>query len=66
MLFTLIKNELIKLLRKAKTWIVFGLFTIFIAVTIFAQYKSDKNIREWRTPEKQLEMAQDNLEYYNN
>lgn len=66
MLFTLIKNELIKLLRKAKTWIVFGLFAIFIAVTIFAQYKSDKNIREWRTPEKQLEMAQDNLEYYNN
>lgn len=66
MLFTLIKNELIKLLRKAKTWIVFGLFAIFIAVTIFVQYKSDKNIREWRTPEKQLEMAQDNLEYYNN
>lgn len=65
MLFTLIKNELIKILRKAKTWIVFGLFAIFIAITIFAQYRTDKNMREWRTPEKQLEMAEENLKYYN-
>lgn len=65
MLFTLIKNELIKLMKKSKTWIVFALFAAFIAVTIFAQYRSDKNMRVWSSPEKQLEMAQDNLNYYN-
>ena len=65
MLFTLIKNELIKLMKKSKTWIVFALFAAFIAVTIFAQYRSDKNMRVWSSPEKQLEMAQDNLKYYN-
>ena len=52
-------------MKKSKTWIVFALFAAFIAVTIFAQYRSDKNMRVWSSPEKQLEMAQDNLNYYN-
>lgn len=65
MLFTLIKNELIKLMKKSKTWIVFALFAVFIGITIFAQYKGDKNMRIWSSPEKQLEMAQENLKYYN-
>lgn len=66
MLFVLIKNELIKLLRKSKTWIVFGLFAVLIGITIFAQYKQDENIRMWNSPKKQLEMANDNLNYYKN
>lgn len=66
MLFTLIKNELIKLLKKGKTWIVFALFTLFIGITIFGQYSQDKNMRMWQSPEKQLEMAKENLDYYNN
>lgn len=65
MLFTLIKNELIKLMKKSKTWIVFALFVGVIALTIFAQYRSDKNMRIWSSPEKQLEMAESNLAYYN-
>ena len=66
MLFTLIKNELIKLLKKGKTWIVFALFALFIGITIFGQYSNDKNMRMWQSPEKQLEMAKENLEYYTN
>lgn len=66
MLFTLIKNELIKLLKKGKTWIVFALFALFIGITIFGQYSGDKNMRMWQSPEKQLEMAKENLDYYNN
>ncbi len=65
MLFTLIKNELIKLMKKSKTWIVFSLFATFILITIFAQYRDDKNMRIWNSPERQLKMAQDNLKYYN-
>ena len=65
MLVTLIKNELIKLLRKWKTWIVFGLFIAFIGITIFAQFSDDKNMREWQSPEKQLEMSKDELKYVN-
>ena len=64
MLLTLIKNELIKLLKKGKTWIVFALFAMFIGITIFGQYSSDKNRRMWQSPEKQLEMAKENLDYY--
>lgn len=64
MLLTLIKNELIKLLKKGKTWIVFVLFALFIGITIFGQYSSDKNMRMWQSPEKQLEMAKENLDYY--
>ena len=64
MLFTLIKNELIKLLRKAKTWIVFGLFALFIGVTIYAQYSGDQRTREYQSPEMQLQFAKDNLSYY--
>ena len=47
MLFTLIKNELIKLMKKSKTWIVFALFATFISITIFVQYRGDKNMRIW-------------------
>ena len=65
MLFTLIKNELIKLMKKSKTWIVFALFATFILITIFVQYRDDKNMRIWNSPERQLKMAQDNLKYYN-
>lgn len=65
MLFTLIKNELIKLMKKSKTWIVFALFATFILITIFVQYRGDKNMRIWNSPERQLKMAQDNLKYYN-
>lgn len=63
MLFTLVKNELIKLLRRGKTWIVFALFLGLVGLTIFATYKSDKEFRAMQAPENQLQMAKSNLEF---
>ncbi|AYE34226.1 ABC transporter permease subunit [Clostridium septicum] len=63
MLFTLIKNEFIKLVKKAKTWIVFCLFCIFIGLTIFGAFKSDQNMRYNMSPEKQLEYVNEDLKY---
>ncbi|MFL7797299.1 ABC transporter permease subunit [Clostridium chauvoei] len=65
MIFTLIKNEFIKLIKKSKTWIVFALFCLFIAVTIFGAYKSDKNMRYYMSPEKQLEYVNEDLTHIN-
>lgn len=65
MLFTLIKNELIKLLKKGKTWILFALFALFIGITIYGQYSGDKNMRMWQSPQRQIEMAHDELKYTN-
>ncbi|SCJ93199.1 ABC-type transport system involved in multi-copper enzyme maturation%2C permease component [uncultured Clostridium sp.] len=65
MLFTLVKNELIKLLKKGKTWIVFVLFVVFIGITVYGQYSGDKNMREWQSPQKQIEIAHDELKYIN-
>lgn len=66
MLLILIKNELIKIFKKAKTWIVFILFLLIIGISIFAQFNQDKNIRMWNSPEKMLERAKSDLEYNNN
>lgn len=63
MLFTLIKNEFIKLVKKAKTWIVFCLFCIFIGLTIFGAFKSDQNMRYYMSPEKQLEYVNEDLKH---
>lgn len=65
MLFVLVKNELIKLLKKAKTWIVFVLFVLLVGLTIFSSYKNDKYTRAWQTPENQLNNATSQLEYTN-
>lgn len=65
MLFILVKNELIKLLRRGKTWIVFALFVALVGLTIFSSYKMDQNERAWRTPENQLSSAKNQLEYTN-
>lgn len=65
MLFILVKNELIKLLKRAKTWIVFALFIALVGLTIFSSYKIDKDMRVWQTPENQLSSAKSQLEYTN-
>ena len=64
MLFILIKNEFRKLLRRPKTWIVFALFAAFVGLTMFGQYRSDKNMRYYSSPEYQLENVKSNLEYF--
>lgn len=65
MLFTLIRNEFRKLVRRPKTWIVFALFAVFIGIMVFGTFKGDKNMRYYSSPEYQLENEKNNLDYYN-
>lgn len=65
MLFTLVKNEFIKLFKKAKTWIVFVLFILFIGLNVFSQYQTDKRVSETMTPEYKLNSAEVELSYIN-
>ena len=63
MLLNLVKNEFIKIFKRSKTWIVFILFLIFVCLTIFGTYKTDKDMREWSSPEYQIKMAEEQLVY---
>lgn len=64
MLFVLIRNEFIKLIKKPKTWIVFALFATFVGISMYGQYKSEQSMKHYTSPEYQLENAKINLEYY--
>lgn len=65
MLFVLIKNEFIKLVKKPKTWIVFAMFAVFVGISMYGQYKSEQSMKHYTSPEYQLENAKINLDYYN-
>lgn len=55
MIFTLIKNELIKLMKRGKTWIVFGLFVVMtVGLNVMAHF-SDKDMRYYMSPQGQIE-----------
>lgn len=58
MLFKLIKNELIKLFKRTKTWIVFGLFIILILATCVISSKNAKDIAYNYSPEGRIEMLE--------
>lgn len=66
MLFTLVKNELIKITRRSKTWIVFGMFFVLVAGAIYLNYSEEKNIKYYNSPEAQIENIQNQIEYLNN
>lgn len=55
MLFTLVKNELIKISRRSKTWIVFGLFTVAIIGFICMGKVSANQMEHWNSPQGQIE-----------
>lgn len=65
-MITLIKNEIIKILSRSKTWIVFGLFLIFITVTTYGTWNNDKNMRKWTSPESLITQAEEQLVYVKN
>lgn len=56
MLLTLVKNELIKMMKKGKTWIIFALFFIMIIGMNVVSYYSDKQMEYYASPEGQIEM----------
>lgn len=63
MIFLLIKNELIKILKRTKTWIVFGLFLVFMGVCIFGLYYEDKNMQKYNSPQYKIEQIQKSINY---
>lgn len=63
MLLTLMKNEFIKIFKRGKTWIIFGLFLAFISLTIYGTWKSAEDRKYWSSPEYQIQMSEENLQY---
>ncbi|MDZ5010846.1 ABC transporter permease, partial [Clostridium perfringens] len=61
MLLTLIKNEIIKMFKRSKTWIVFGLFIVFIGLAVFGTWMNDKHMKEWMSPEYQIKQSEEQL-----
>lgn len=65
MVFTLVKNELIKIFSRTKTWIVAGLFLILISGLAFINYKEAKNSEYYFSPQGQIESLNQQKEYNN-
>lgn len=63
MFFTLVKNELIKLFSRGKTWIVFGLFALIVIGTNVAFHFSDKEMRYHNSPQGRIEDIDRNIGY---
>lgn len=63
MVFTLVKNELIKIFSRTKTWIVAGLFLILISGLAFINYKEAKNSEYYFSPQGQIESLNQQKEY---
>lgn len=64
MIFTLIKNEIIKILKKPKTIIIFSLFLVFVAGMIFIDYKNDEYTRYYNTPDGKIETLKSQKSYF--
>ncbi|WP_024614217.1 ABC transporter permease [Clostridium sp. Ade.TY] len=63
MLFTLVKNELIKMFKRGKTWIVFGLFCLSMVGLVAVQKINADGMEHWRSPQGQIEMIDNNLNW---
>ncbi|NFI53411.1 ABC transporter permease [Clostridium botulinum] len=63
MIFLLIKNELIKILKRTKTWIIFGLFLVFMGVCMYGLYNEDKNRQMYNSSEYKIEQFEKSIEY---
>lgn len=62
MLFTLIKNEFIKLFKRTKTWIVFALFAVCIVGVAYISNISANETRRMLSPEGKIEMYNQSIE----
>ena len=65
MLFTLVKNELIKIFSRTKTWIVVGLFAILVSGLAVINYKETKNAEYSYSPQGQIENLNRQKEWNN-
>lgn len=63
MLFTLVKNELIKIFKRGKTWIVFGLFCLAMIGLVVVTKISANQMEHWRSPQGQIESIDNELQW---
>ena len=63
MIFTLVKNELIKVLKRGKTWVVFGLFALAMIGFIFIAKMEAKNMTYQQSPQGQIEILNSSLDW---
>ncbi|AEB76663.1 ABC transporter permease subunit [Clostridium botulinum] len=61
MLFTLIKNEIIKLMHRKKTYVVIGAFVLLLGFIGFGTYKNCEHMKESSKPENRIAMEQDQI-----
>lgn len=62
MLFTLIKNELIKIFRRGKTWVVFGIFLLFTLFMIFMYKDNANNLEYYNSVEGRINSYQEQIQ----
>ncbi|MGL5151779.1 MAG: ABC transporter permease subunit [Clostridium sp.] len=61
MLFTLVKNELRKIVRKGKTWVVFGLFLLLTIGLNTVMYFEAKNMEYNMSPEGRIQSLNEQI-----
>lgn len=62
-MIVLIKNELIKLFNRKKTYIVLAAFILLTAAMCYGSFKMDENTKKYNTPEFRVKNLQESLTY---
>lgn len=62
-MFTLIKNEYIKLFKRTKTLVIIGLLILGAAGLTFMLYKSEQQSLKWQDPQTRIEMEKEQIRY---
>ena len=57
-MFTLIKNEMVKILRRKKTLVITIGFIALVALICFSSYKESENMKRWSSPEASIRQLQ--------
>ena len=65
MVLTLIKNELIKISKRGKTWIVFGMFILAMIGLIVVGKVGANESKHWNSPQGQIEIIDKQLKWQN-
>lgn len=65
-IFKLIQNEMIKILKRRKSLVTVIGFILLIAAIGFGTYKQMQNSKEWSSPAKQIEQEKQNIDYLKN
>ncbi|MEW8956060.1 ABC transporter permease subunit, partial [Clostridium sp.] len=63
MIFTLVKNETIKILSRGKTWVVFGMFVALIGLLTYGLYRDEQNMKYFDLPKNMVMNLESQMKY---